>query len=326
MRRVCGPLISVVVPTCGRPFLLQRCLEALAAQSLEPRRYEIVVADDGRESSAEQVVALMRGRGRLRIHYLPVTHHHGPAAARNLGWRVARGRLIAFTDDDTIADRHWLEWGIAAFSEGVAGVWGRIVVPLPATPTDYERDVAGLSRSEAATANCFYRRSVLEATRGFDECFETAWREDSDLFFTVLERCGRVIHEPRAVVVHPVRPASWGVSLSQQRKSMYNALLYKKHPRLYRERIQAKPPTRYYAAVCGASMVATGLVSGASSWSAIGTSLWLLITAHFCAERLHGTRRSVIHILEMALTSALIPFLSVFWRLRGALKYRVLFF
>lgn len=326
MRPIPLPLVSVVVPTCGRPFLLQRCLEALAVQTLAPRRYEIVVADDGRECSAEQVVQYMRARGGPVVRYVAVTGQHGPAAARNQGWRAGRGRLIAFTDDDTIPDRRWLEWGSSAFGGDVAGVWGRIVVPLPATPTDYERDVAGLSRSEAATANCFYRRSVLEAVKGFDESFKTAWREDSDLFFTVLERCGRVVHEPRAMVVHPVRPACWGVSLSQQRKSMYNALLYKKHPRLYRQRIQRSAPTHYYAAVFGAALLAGGVAAGYPPWGALGASLWLGVTARFCGERLRGTRRSAVHVLEMVLTSALIPFLSVFWRLRGALKYRVLFF
>src|SRR5207244_12953942 len=57
------------------------------------------------------------------------------------------------------------------------------------------------------------------------------------------------VDAPDAVVVHPLRPASWGVSLRQQRKSMFNALLYKKHPRLYREKIQAAPPWHYYGIV-----------------------------------------------------------------------------
>jgi len=41
--------------------------------------------------------------------------------------------------------------------------------------------------------------------------------------------------------------------------------------------------------------------------------------------RLRGTSHAPGHIAEMAVTSALIPPLSVFWRLRGAVKFRVLF-
>ena len=84
---------------------------------------------------------------------------------------------------------------------------------------------------------------------GFDERFTAAWREDSDLAFTVLERHECIVRAPRAIVVHPVRAARWGSSIGQQRKSMYNALLYKKHPALYRARVQASPPWRYYLIV-----------------------------------------------------------------------------
>src|SRR5205823_3564316 len=37
---------SVVVPTCRRPELLGRCLDAMAAQDFDPSHYEVVVADD----------------------------------------------------------------------------------------------------------------------------------------------------------------------------------------------------------------------------------------------------------------------------------------
>ena len=78
-----------------------------------------------------------------------------------------------------------------------------------------------------------------------DERFSAAWREDSDLHFTLLLHGGQIDRVPSALVVHPVRPARWGVSLNQQRKSLFNALLYKKHPRLYRQRIRPWPPWDY---------------------------------------------------------------------------------
>jgi len=49
------------------------------------------------------------------------------------------------------------------------------------------------------------------------------------------------------------------------------------------------------------------------------------MTADFCAKRLRGTSRAPDHLAEMAVTSAAIPLLSVYWRLRGAFTYRVLF-
>ncbi len=53
--------------------------------------------------------------------------------------------------------------------------------------------------------------------------------------------------------------------------------------------------------------------------------LWFALTARFCGRRLTGTSHAVGHVAEMAVTSALIPPLAVFWRLAGAVKYRVPF-
>ena len=90
----------------------------------------------------------------------------------------------------------------------------------------------------------------------------------SDLYFTLLE-CGHSLSRATgAVVVHPVREPSWGVSVREQRKSMYNALLYKKHPRLYRQRVQARPPLRYYAILGVLAIGCVGIMSRRASPSA----------------------------------------------------------
>src|SRR4051812_30009253 len=225
-----GPEISVVVPTYKRPDMLVRCLGALASQDIAPRRYEIIVCDDGPDDATRQRVeqfAADRGwRGRSRGSR-PVTGTQGPAGARNCGWRAAAGEVIAFTDDDTIPDRSWLSQGLRAMAlevgPEVGAVAGRIHVPLNADPTDYELDAAGLGNSEFATANCFVRRKLLARIGGFDERYTAAWREDSDLQFSLLNAGATIVRANRAVVVHPVRPGRWGISVSQQRKSQFDA-------------------------------------------------------------------------------------------------------
>ncbi|MCA1723248.1 MAG: glycosyltransferase [Thermomicrobia bacterium] len=385
------PTVSVVVPTYRRDDLLDRCLAALAAQEFDPSAYEVIICDDAANATTRQLVEAWAARSRAPVRYLPVCGTQGPAAARNRGWRGARGGIIAFTDDDCVPDPGWLRGGVQGFAacgtqeEGqaaehedsrlfspphrpgrhagkpattaiqtiapfssartqrkgrqrparsvqqrcnalpVTGVCGRIIVPLPPAPTDYERDVAGLERAEFATANCFYRREALDAVGGFDERFTAAWREDADLFFTLLERGDRVAYAPDAVVVHPVRPARWGVSIRQQRKSVFNALLYKKHPALYRDRIQRVPPLHYYGVVAGLLATAIGILRGNRRLTQVGCGLWVVFTERFCARRLHNTARAPRHIVEMAATSIAIPPLSIFWRLRGALRFRALF-
>ncbi|MEK6290450.1 MAG: glycosyltransferase family A protein [Paraburkholderia tropica] len=320
--------IAVVVPTWRRPDLLTRCLEALCVQTLSPDDYEIVVCDDGPDdatrTTVERFAATHAARGPA-IRYLPVRETQGPAAARNAGWRAAHAPLIAFTDDDTVPDAGWLRAGLAALEHADAAA-GRIVVPLAAAPSDYERDASGLARTEFATANAFVRRSALAQTGGFDERFTAAWREDSDLQFALLQAGAHIVRADEAIVLHPVRPARWGVSLAQQRKSRFEALLYRKHRALYRERIATRPPLIYYGVLVSVLALFAALASGQTRLMIVASAAWLALTLGFCARRLKHTRRDARHVLEKLWTSLWIPFLSIFWRLDGAIRYRVWFF
>ncbi|MCM2547990.1 glycosyltransferase family 2 protein [Burkholderia glumae] len=320
--------VSVVVPTYGRPDLLATCLAALCAQDFAAGRYEIIVCDDGPDAATHACVAHAAAQHAARglaVRYLPVTRTQGPAGARNAGWQAARAPLVAFTDDDTRPDRGWLAAGAAALRHGAAAAAGTIVVPLPARPTDYEADASGLARAEFATANVFVARCFLAATGGFDERFTAAWREDSDLQFSLLRAGGEIVRAPDAVVVHPVRPARWGVSIAQQRKSQFDALLYRKHPALYRARIGARPPLHYYAILAAALAAGGAALAGAAAAALALLALWFALTARFCLMRLRGRDRSWRHIAEMAWTSVPIPFLSVYWRLYGAVRFKVFF-
>lgn len=320
--------VSVVIPTFQRPDLLERCLNALAAQCLS-EQYEVIVADDAAsDATGDQVSRLVERftANGARLRYVAVRGSHGPAATRNTGWRAAEGDVIAFTDDDCLPDPNWLAAGVRAIEAGADAVTGRTIVPLSAEPpTDFQRDTAQLSQAEFITANCFCRRSVLAALGGFDERFTAAWREDSDLHFSLLREGYRVVAAPDAVVVHPARSAPWGVSLRQQRKSQFNALLYKKHPELYRQRIQPRPPLHYYAAVASMGMAASGAVAHRRRVCISGIAFWGALTTRFCRRRLAGASHRPDHVADMIVTSVVIPPLSIFWRLRGAFRFRVAF-
>lgn len=319
--------VSVVVPTYQRPRLLARCLDRLAAQDYDREAYEIIVVDDAVCLQTERVVKAWDDRYPV-VRYLAAPATRGPAAARNRGWQAALGEIIAFTDDDCLPTRGWLRAGVAAFVNGQVGVMGRIVVPLPPHPTDYERDQSHLERSEFVTANCFYQRQALVEVGGFDERFTEAWREDSDLHFRLQDRYDSARYfasAPAAVVHHPPRPASWGVSLLQQRKSMFNALLYKKHPERYRTTLRRQPPWHYYRIVAAFLAAVLGVLCGRRRLAIGGATLWLLLSGRFAAQRLRDTSRAPAHLAEMMLTSLFIPLLSVFWRIAGAIKFRVFF-
>jgi glycosyltransferase involved in cell wall biosynthesis len=322
------PEVSVVIPTYRRVNLLLRCLRALTSQTLAPGRFEIIVADDACETDArlavEKFAAGVANSG-LTVCYLPVPATQGPAGARNRGWEQALAPIIAFTDDDTVPDEHWLEDGLGAFSSDIAAVAGGVEVPLPARPSDHEVDCAALKHAEFASANCFVRRDMLQRIGGFDERFTAAWREGSDLQFSIMAAGGHIASAPYAKVVHPVRPVPWGASMAQQRKSQFDALLYRKHRQLYKRRIATPRPWLYYLIVLCLVAVPVALAAELPGLALGAAVLWALLTLGFAVRRLWRTSHAGPHVAEMLWTSVLIPPLAVFWRLYGAVRFRAAF-
>ena len=202
---------------------------------------------------------------------------------------------------------------------------GKIKVPVSACPTDHENNIARLSQARFVTANCACTKKALKKIGGFDEHFTTAWREDSDLEFKFIKH-QIPVHPIAATVIHPVRKASWGVSLREQKKVMFNALLFKKYPSLYREKIQPAPAWNYYIMVCSFFIFLFSILNLHVYPAIISGCCWLILLTGFIHKRLANTSHNFSHVIEMIITSAIIPFLSVYWTLYGAWKFKVLYF
>ncbi len=93
------PLLTVIITTYNRPDLLERCLTGFVGQSILPSQFEIVVVDDGSETSVEAIVRKFTGRLRMTYHYQA---NSGLAAARNTGIALARGTILVPYDDDDV--------------------------------------------------------------------------------------------------------------------------------------------------------------------------------------------------------------------------------
>jgi GT2 family glycosyltransferase len=321
-------LISVVVATCDRPHLLSHCLASLLWQRFDTSRYEIIVVDDKPSSCTRDIVtdwAMHAKRSGPKVTYIPSNGPHGLAAARNRGWRAARGAVIAFTNDDTVARADWLQNGWNAFEHDVQAAWGHVVVPYLNSSGEYERHMKNMERSEFTAANCFCRKQALQELGGFDERFELAWREDADLYFRLLGRANRVVHVASAVMTHPIRQASWGESLRQQKKVQADALLYKKHPELYRQKIRGSYHRDCYLIVAALFSFFIALAVNQTAVAIAAAATWLFLTGWFAVKRLAPSAKTAGHIAEMIVASVLLPPLAVFWRLTGAVKFRVPF-
>ncbi len=319
--------VSVVVPTFRRDETLLRLLAALAAQDLPRERFEIIVVDDACSESTPAAVAAFAAREPgLRLRLLP-GKSEGPATARNLGWRAATAPLIAFIDDDAYPEwADWLRRGLEAFADpAVAAAVGSVRVPADDPPTDFQRNVKRLETADFLTCNAFCRREALERVGGFDQAFRVPFREDSDLQFRIEAAGGRIARVPEAVVIHPAPPGRFAVSLRLQRYSLYNALLYKKHPQRYRAEIQRRPPFAYYGIIVAALGALASLASGRRRGALALALVWLGLEGRFFVRRARGAAHTRRHLLDLLYTSALIPWLSVYWRLRGAWRFRVWF-
>jgi HAD superfamily hydrolase (TIGR01662 family) len=313
--------VSVVVPSIGRPSL-DVLLDALAAAS-GPRPAELIVVDDRPGGTPLDVE-----RPGLPPVRVVRTGGGGPARARNLGWRTARGRWIAFLDDDVVPDPDWyerLDEDLADLAPDVAGSQGRVRVPLPEDrrPTDWERGTAGLATSSWITADLAYRRDALAAVGGFDERFPRAFREDSDLALRVVDTGARLVRGTRRVT-HPVRPVDRWVSVRVQAGNADDVLMRRLHGPNWRRRADAPLGRRpQHTAVTAAALTAAGLaLARRPRAAALAAAAWLAGTAEFAWARIAPGPRTRAEVTTMALTSAAIPPLATWHWLRGVVTHR----
>jgi GT2 family glycosyltransferase len=209
MPGVTAPLISVVVPTRGRPDAIATCLASLGRSSLAPEAIEIIVVGDGADVSAPPPQA---------AGAIPVTWrrqpHSGPAAARNLGARIARAPVLAFTDDDCAPQRDWAARMLAQVEAAPAALAGGVVCNgLPENPWSAASQLVlevvvdmYNGRPDAPgfvpTSNLALRRDVFEALGGFDERFRSAAAEDRDFCDRAHAAGYPLVIVPEAIVDH----------------------------------------------------------------------------------------------------------------------------
>ncbi|MDQ6606084.1 MAG: glycosyltransferase [Actinomycetota bacterium] len=226
--RASGRPVSIVVATRDRPASLGTCLRSLV--DLDYPDYEIVVVDNA--PNGDETRQLVTGREFAgRVQYLR-EDRRGLAAAHNRGLASVAGEIVAFTDDDVVADQLWLLELVRGFrlAEGVACVTGLIV------PAELETEAQlvaerlwGFNKGFAARvfdgtthggdplypyaagkfgsgANMAFATAELRARGGFDPRIGigTPARGGDDLsaFFTVIASGHRLVYNPGAVVRH----------------------------------------------------------------------------------------------------------------------------
>ncbi|HTB66229.1 MAG TPA: glycosyltransferase family A protein [Steroidobacteraceae bacterium] len=221
--------VSVVIPTCNRPDLLERCLRALAVaiEALgSAGRIEVVITDDSADDATERMLASRHPwarwvRGPRR----------GPAANRNSGVAASRGEWVFFLDDDCIPDPLWLNAYFEAFEKHPdCNVFeGKTIA---------DRDIRRLDEDSPVNAqggylwscNMVIRRTLFDQLGGFCEGFPYAAMEDVDMRLRLEAKAERYPFVPAATVCHPYR-TSKGVSFVIKSGKSYLRLI-ERHPKL----------------------------------------------------------------------------------------------
>src|SRR5581483_7879904 len=101
------PEIAVVIPTYMRAGMVAPLLDALAAQSLPPDRFEVVIVDDCSPDNTFALLEGLVGQYPYRLRVLRTEKNAGAAATRNVGWRATTAPVVAFLDDDVTPAASW---------------------------------------------------------------------------------------------------------------------------------------------------------------------------------------------------------------------------
>ncbi len=240
------PLISVAIPTYNRKEILQKALDAYKGQSLPQDQFEIIVVDDdSTDGTKESVKKVQNGQANVRYFHQP---HGGPAKARNLGIKEAKGSIVLFTGDDCIPDKNLLQEHLQMHKSGEAiAVLGHIdwhpeldITPFMqyiAVDTQFsypkiKETAQNVPFGYFYTSNISISRKYLELAGAFDTDFTEAVWEDVELGYRIWRSGVRIVYNPRAVTYHHHRVDIKDYIQRQIRAGKAAAVLYKKHPEL----------------------------------------------------------------------------------------------
>jgi len=211
-----APDITICIASFRRPRGLVRLLESLSRQKLpEGVDVEIVVVDN--DSAGEARSSAVAACDLARSVRWFVEPRQNLAIARNRGVSEARGRWIAFIDDDEVADESWLAayWRLVENDAG-DGFFGpvlprldEVVTPWLDAETFYSRlrhpSGTPLAWSEVSTSNAFVRRSLFSEHR-FDPSWGLSGGEDSEVFGRMLDAGARFVACDEALVYETIPP------------------------------------------------------------------------------------------------------------------------
>lgn len=242
-------MISVIVPTYNAANTIRDTIEALLNQNYPKNKYEVIFVDDG---SNDDTVKIIKSYKKVK---LIKQKHKGPAAARNLGAKKARGGILLFTDSDCVPSRNWIRDMIKPLKNskivGVSGTYRTLNKDsLIARFVGYEisRNHEIMKKQKyidfIGSYSAAYRKDIFLKFGGFDESFPIASGEDPELSFRISKAGYKMVFQSKAYVYHRHPDTLWKFLKQQFWRGYWRVLLYKKHTdKMFRH---AYTPLRLY--------------------------------------------------------------------------------
>jgi glycosyltransferase involved in cell wall biosynthesis len=203
-------MITVVVPTYNEEKNIERCLQALAKQTISRDSYEIIVVDGNSKDKTSEIAAKYADKVLQQVS-------SGVGGARNDGAKAAKGDIIATTDADCLPDEDWLNTILENFTnEDIVAVTGYLDPMIPndmkrlrADTYRYAFKVAnGLRKAGSFVgyhhlcgANTAFRRDAFLEVNGYSDL---AYSDDVEIA-TRLKEHGKMAMDKRIQVDYSIR-------------------------------------------------------------------------------------------------------------------------
>lgn len=206
--------VSVIIPVYNSALYLRSCLEHLEKSTF--RNYECIVVDDG---STDESAAVAREHGAT---VQSTGGRRGPAYARNIGAKLARGQILFFFDADVCVHPDTVERVNAAFARdsALSAVMGSYD-EHPEAPdflSTYRNLMHSYVHHHSNPAACTFwsgcgaiRRSAFFEMKGFDESYARPSIEDIELGYRLHRAGKKVALDPAILVKHLKRWTFWGL-------------------------------------------------------------------------------------------------------------------
>lgn len=265
------PVISVVVPVYNAERTLAECLTWIFRSDFEP--FEVILVDDGSTDRSRAIAATFP----CRIVSTP--GRVGPARARNIGAREARGDILFFIDSDVMLRADSLDRLAEAFADGdVDAVCGVQAAEMR------HRNLASQYKNlwmrwtylrQTGPVPLFYttaaaiRRDIFDRVGGFDEGYATPNVEDT-AFGQRLARDGvRIRVLAPLEVEHVKRYSLWGMLKTDFMRAVSLTRLKLRHPGDLGDN-NTSVPTAYIASV---GVFGLGLAAATAGWLIASSAL-----------------------------------------------------